>query len=60
VQGLIMQFQSVADHLAHDPAAQAVLVPALDRAEEMLVEGASGSRACAAWKTATCAVSCSA
>ena len=39
VQGLIMQFQSVADHLAHDPAAQAVLVPALDRAEEMLVEG---------------------
>jgi len=39
VQGLIMRFQSVADHLSHDPVAQAVLTPALDRAEEMLIEG---------------------
>ncbi|MDF8331717.1 sensor histidine kinase [Novosphingobium cyanobacteriorum] len=39
VQGLIMRFQSVADRFADDPRAQAVLVPALDRAEEMLVEG---------------------
>ncbi|NKJ43992.1 sensor histidine kinase [Novosphingobium sp. SG720] len=39
VQGLLMRFQSVADRLAHDPAAQAVLVPALDRAEAMLIEG---------------------
>ncbi|WP_147160463.1 sensor histidine kinase [Novosphingobium sediminis] len=39
VQGLILRFQAVADHFADDPAAQAVLMPALDRAEEMLVEG---------------------
>lgn len=39
VQGLIMRFQAVADRFAHDPEAQAVLIPALDRAEEMLVEG---------------------
>lgn len=39
VQGLIMRFQSVADRFADDPRAQAVLIPALDRAEEMLVEG---------------------
>ncbi len=39
VQGLIMRFQAVADRFADDPKAQAVLIPALDRAEEMLVEG---------------------
>lgn len=39
VQGLILRFQAVADRFAHDPEAQAILVPALDRAEEMLVEG---------------------
>lgn len=39
VQGLLMRFQSVADRLSHDPAAQAVLLPALDRAEEVLIEG---------------------
>ena len=39
VQGLIMRFQAVADRLAHDKQAQAILLPALDRAEEMLVEG---------------------
>ena len=39
VQGLILRFQAVADRFAHDPQAQAILVPALDRAEEMLVEG---------------------
>lgn len=39
VQGLILRFQAVADRFAGDPEAQAVLLPALDRAEEMLVEG---------------------
>nr|WP_246415510.1 sensor histidine kinase [Novosphingobium taihuense] len=39
VQGLILRFQAVADRFAHDPEAQAVLQPALERAEEMLVEG---------------------
>ena len=39
VQGLILRFQAVADRFADDPQAQAVLLPALDRAEEMLVEG---------------------
>jgi signal transduction histidine kinase/streptogramin lyase len=39
VQGLILRFQAVADRFADDPEAQAVLVPALERAEEMLVEG---------------------
>ncbi|MGV3511559.1 MAG: ligand-binding sensor domain-containing protein [Novosphingobium sp.] len=39
VQGLILRFQAVADRFAGDPEAQAVLVPALERAEEMLVEG---------------------
>lgn len=39
VQGLILRFQAVADRFAGDPEAQAILVPALDRAEEMLVEG---------------------
>ncbi|WP_421836763.1 sensor histidine kinase [Novosphingobium sp.] len=39
VQGLILRFQAVADRFAHDADAQAILVPALDRAEEMLVEG---------------------
>lgn len=39
IQGLIMRFQAVADHLAHDRDAQAILIPALDRAEEMLIEG---------------------
>lgn len=39
VQGLVLRFQAVADRYAEDPAAQAVLLPALDRAEEMLVEG---------------------
>jgi signal transduction histidine kinase/streptogramin lyase len=39
VQGLILRFQAVADRFADDRDAQAVLVPALERAEEMLVEG---------------------
>lgn len=39
VQGLILRFQAVADRFADDPEAQAVLVPALERAEEMLIEG---------------------
>lgn len=39
VQGLILRFQAVADKFAGDPDAQAVLLPALERAEEMLVEG---------------------
>lgn len=39
VQGLVLRFQAVADRYADDPTAQAVLLPALDRAEEMLVEG---------------------
>lgn len=39
VQGLIMRFQSVADRLSGDHDAQAILGPALDRAEDLLVEG---------------------
>lgn len=39
VQGLILRFQAVADRFADDAAAQALLNPALERAEEMLVEG---------------------
>jgi signal transduction histidine kinase len=39
VQGLILRFQAVADRFAHDPEAQAILQPALERAEEVLVEG---------------------
>lgn len=39
VQGLILRFQAVADRFADDVAAQALLNPALERAEEMLVEG---------------------
>lgn len=39
VQGLILRFQAVADHFADNPAALSVMLPALDRAEEMLVEG---------------------
>lgn len=39
VQGLILRFQAVADRFAHDHEVQAVLAPALERAEEMLVEG---------------------
>ena len=39
VQGLILRFQAVADRFAHDPEAQAILQPALERAEEVLIEG---------------------
>jgi len=39
VQGLLMRFQAVADRLHDDAEAQAILLPALDRAEEMLIEG---------------------
>lgn len=39
VQGLILRFQAVADRFAHDAEAQAILQPALERAEEVLVEG---------------------
>lgn len=39
VQGLILRFQAVADRFSHDPEAQAILQPALERAEEVLVEG---------------------
>ena len=39
VQGLILRFQAVADRFADDDAAQAILQPALERAEEVLVEG---------------------
>ena len=39
VQGLILRFQAVADRFADDPEAQAILQPALERAEEVLVEG---------------------
>lgn len=39
VQGLILRFQAVADRFADDSEVQAMLVPALERAEEMLVEG---------------------
>lgn len=39
VQGLIMIFQSVADRLGDHPAAAGILIPAIDRAEEVLIEG---------------------
>jgi len=39
VQGLIMIFQSVADRLSDHPSAGKILLPAIDRAEEVLVEG---------------------
>lgn len=39
VQGLILRFQAVADRFAHDDEVQAILQPALERAEEVLVEG---------------------
>lgn len=39
VQGLIMIFQSVADRLSDYPIAGSILLPAIDRAEEVLVEG---------------------
>lgn len=39
VQGLILRFQAVADRFADDEEAQAILQPALERAEEVLVEG---------------------
>lgn len=39
VQGLILRFQAVADRFADDDAAQAILQPALERAEEVLIEG---------------------
>lgn len=39
VQGLILRFQAVADRFADDPQVQAILQPALERAEEVLVEG---------------------
>ncbi|WP_285711265.1 sensor histidine kinase [Erythrobacter oryzae] len=39
VQGLILRFQAVADRLGDDPEVQAIVQPALERAEEVLVEG---------------------
>jgi signal transduction histidine kinase len=39
VQGLILRFQAVADRFGDDAGAQAILQPALERAEEVLVEG---------------------
>ncbi|MCL9982936.1 MAG: histidine kinase [Erythrobacter sp.] len=39
VQGLILRFQAVADRFGDDAEAQAILQPALERAEEVLVEG---------------------
>lgn len=39
VQGLILRFQAVADRLEDDPEVQAIVQPALERAEEVLVEG---------------------
>lgn len=39
VQGLILRFQSVADHLAHDPPTQQAMGQALDRAEQVLADG---------------------
>ncbi|QPC98160.1 ligand-binding sensor domain-containing protein [Qipengyuania soli] len=39
VQGLILRFQAVADRFSDDPEAQAILQPALERAEEVLIEG---------------------
>lgn len=39
VQGLILRFQAVADRFAGDAEVQAILQPALERAEEVLVEG---------------------
>jgi signal transduction histidine kinase/ligand-binding sensor domain-containing protein len=39
VQGLIMRFQSVADHIPDDQPAKTVINQALDRADLMLVEG---------------------
>jgi signal transduction histidine kinase/ligand-binding sensor domain-containing protein len=39
VQGLLLRFQSVADHLQGDPQTQQVMNQALDRAEAVLVEG---------------------
>jgi len=39
VQGLILRFQAVADRLGDDPQVQAIVQPALERAEEVLVEG---------------------
>lgn len=39
VQGLILRFQAVADRLGDDPEVQAIVQPALDRAEEVLIEG---------------------
>lgn len=39
VQGLILRFQAVAERFGDDAEAQAILQPALERAEEVLVEG---------------------
>lgn len=39
VQGLILRFQAVADRFAGDAEVQAILQPALERAEEVLVDG---------------------
>jgi signal transduction histidine kinase/ligand-binding sensor domain-containing protein len=39
VQGMILRFQAVADRFSDDPEAQAILQPALERAEEVLIEG---------------------
>jgi len=39
VQGLILRFQAVADRLSDDAEVQAIVQPALERAEEVLVEG---------------------
>lgn len=39
VQGLILRFQAVADRLGDDPEVQGIVQPALERAEEVLVEG---------------------
>ncbi|WP_448662930.1 two-component regulator propeller domain-containing protein [Sphingomonas sp. CJ20] len=39
VQGLMLRFQSVADHIAEDHPAKPVINKALDRADQMLVEG---------------------
>lgn len=39
VQGLILRFQAVADQLGDDAKVQAIVQPALERAEEVLIEG---------------------
>jgi signal transduction histidine kinase/ligand-binding sensor domain-containing protein len=44
VQGLIMRFQSVADHIPDDQPAKTVINQALDRADQMLVEGRESVR----------------